>query len=281
MTIDHLPPLREVIAANGLDARKSLGQNFLLDLNLTSKIARSAGDLSQVYVYEVGPGPGGLTRAILAQNPKHLIVVEKDQRCLNILEEISEAYPRKVTIVNDDALKQDEASLIPQGKAKIIANLPYNVGTALLVKWLTYDDWLPWYENLTLMFQKEVAERITAQPGTKSYGRLSVLAQWRAHTKKLFDVPPKAFTPPPKVTSSIVQITPFEPDTKVKAENLEKLTAAAFGKRRKMLRVALKSLVKDSETLLKAAEIDPTARAESLSVADFIRLTEVYEQSIQ
>lgn len=281
MSIDQLPPLREVIAANGLDARKSLGQNFLLDLNLTSKIARSAGDLTQFHVYEVGPGPGGLTRAILAQNPKHLIVIEKDQRCLNILDEISAAYPGKLTVVNDDALKQDEASLIAKGKAKIIANLPYNVGTALLVKWLTYDKWLPWYDNLTLMFQKEVAERITAQPGTKSYGRLSVLAQWRAHAKKLFDVPPKAFTPPPKVTSSIVQFTPFEPDTEIKVENLEKLTAAAFGKRRKMLRVALKSLIKDSEALLKAAEIDPTARAENLSVADFIRLTEAYEQSVQ
>lgn len=281
MAIDNLPPLREVIAANDLDARKSLGQNFLLDLNLTSKIARSAGDLSQSFVYEIGPGPGGLTRAILAQNPKHLIVIEKDQRCLNILADIAAAYPNKLSVLNKDALAQDEHMLIPEGQAKIIANLPYNVGTALLVKWLTETTWLPWYENLTLMFQKEVAERIIAQPGTKAYGRLTILAQWRSHAKKLFDVPAKAFTPPPKVTSSIVQITPFQPESQIKVGNLEKLTAAAFGKRRKMLRAALKSLVSDSETLLNLAGIEPTARAENLSVDDFIKLTEAYERLIQ
>jgi 16S rRNA (adenine1518-N6/adenine1519-N6)-dimethyltransferase len=281
VTRDALPPLREVIAAHDLGAKKSMGQNFLLDLNLTGKIALSAGDLENSVIYEVGPGPGGLSRALLFHGAKKLIVIEKDERCLPILADISAAYPGRLSVQHADALTIDEQSLVGDQKAKVVANLPYNVGTALLVKWLSAPNWLPWYDNLTLMFQKEVAERIVATPGSKAYGRLSILSQWRSKAKKLFDLPPRAFTPPPKVTSSVVQITPFMPSTNIKPKSLENITAAAFGQRRKMLRAALKPLVRDSEALLLQAGIDPKSRAETLSVEDFIRLTEHYELNAQ
>lgn len=273
---DPLPPLREVIAAHDLAAKKSFGQNFLLDLNLTRKIARAAGELDKVAVYEVGPGPGGLTRALLMEGAHEVIAVEKDERCLPALAQISAAYEGRLKVISADAMTVDEPALFQGRPAQIVANLPYNVGTALLIKWLTVEPWTPWYQRLTLMFQREVADRIVAAPGSKAYGRLSVLAQWRSDARRLFDLPPQAFTPPPKVTSSVVQITPKEPVLDVPIKALEAVTAAAFGQRRKMLRAALKPLGVDSEVLLKEANINPQARAETLNVKDFARLAQVY-----
>ncbi len=276
---DGLPPLSKVMASHGLSAKKSLGQNFLFDLNLTRKIARGAGDLSQCAVLEVGPGPGGLTRALLMEGAKHVTVIEKDARCLPILEEISAAYPDQLNLVEGDALKIDEAAL-PAHPTKVVANLPYNVGTALLVKWLTPNEWLPWWQSLTLMFQREVAERIVAAPGAKAYGRLAVLSQWRARPTILFDVPASAFVPPPKVTSSVVHIEPLpEPENAPRRTSLERVTAAAFGQRRKMLRAALKSLTPQAEALLEATGIAPTSRAEEVDVAGFCRLAKAFEDA--
>lgn len=280
---DSLPPLRDVIAAHGISARKSLGQNFLLDLNLTRRIARAAGPLENAIVYEVGPGPGGLTRALLAEGAARVIAVERDDRCLAALSELAAAYPGQLEIVSADALGVDERKLLGEASThepvRIAANLPYNIGTALLVKWLTARDWPPFWSSLTLMFQREVAERIAAKPGTKSYGRLSVLAQWRSRAQILFDVSPRAFTPPPKVTSAIVRIEPLaEPVSPARLADLEAVTAAAFGQRRKMLRQSLKKLTPGTETLLQAAGIDPQSRAERLSVTEFAMLARAYRE---
>jgi len=281
---DPLPPLRDVIAAHGLAAKKSLGQNFLLDLNLTRKIARAAGlpfearranaaPLDGMTFYEIGPGPGGLTRALLMEGARRVVAVERDDRCLPALAQIADTFPDRLEIVFADALEIDEAKLFQGCDVRIAANLPYNIGSALLVKWLTSETWPPFWQSATLMFQREVAERIVAKPCTKAYGRLSVLAQWRARAKILFDVSPRAFTPPPKVTSSILRLEPLaEPLAPARLSDLEAVTAAAFGQRRKMLRQSLKSLAPDAEALIRAANLDPTERAERLSVADFAAL---------
>jgi len=266
---DGLPPLREVIAAHGLAARKGLGQHFLLDLNLTRRIARAAGDLSRCDVVEVGPGPGGLTRALLMEGARRIVAIERDSRCLPALAEIAAAYPGRLEVVSGDALHVDEAALVAPGAA-IVANLPYNAATALLLKWLQAEPWPPWYGSMTLMFQREVAERIVAAPGGRTYGRLSVIAQWRSHAGIVFDVGPRAFTPPPKVTSSVVRLEPRAVATDAPPlPAMERVTAAAFGQRRKMLRASLKSLFADPEATCAAAGIDARARAERLSVADF------------
>jgi len=266
---DTLPPLREVIEMHGLAAKKSLGQNFLLDLNLTRRIARAAAVEGKT-VYEVGPGPGGLTRALLMEGAAKVIAVERDIRCLPALEQIAEAYPGRLNVINADAMEMDEAAILPPGTA-IAANLPYNVGTALLIKWLTVENWPPFWPSLTLMFQREVAERIIAKPDSKHYGRLSVLAGWRTKAKILFDVNRSAFVPPPSVTSSIVRLEPLaEPVTPAALKDLENVTAAAFGQRRKMLRQSLKKL--GGEALLEKAGVNPTARAEELDIRQFAAL---------
>jgi 16S rRNA (adenine1518-N6/adenine1519-N6)-dimethyltransferase len=273
---DPLPPLREVIAAHGLAPKKSLGQNFLFDLNLTRRIARAAGPLEDVTVYEVGPGPGGLTRALLAEGAARVVAVERDARCLPALAEIADAFGGRLEIIEADALTLDEAALFSATPVRVAANLPYNVGTALLVKWLTAQTFF--WQSLTLMFQREVAERIVAAPGSKAYGRLSVLAQWRTRAKILFDVSPRAFTPPPKVTSAILRIEPLaEPVAPCELKDLERITEAAFGQRRKMLRQSLKPLL--SEDTIREAGIDPTRRAETLSVPEFAALARAYRPS--
>ncbi|HWU62428.1 MAG TPA: 16S rRNA (adenine(1518)-N(6)/adenine(1519)-N(6))-dimethyltransferase RsmA [Ensifer sp.] len=270
-TIDGLPKLSDVIAAHGLDAKKSLGQNFLFDLNLTQKIARTAAPLDDVTVFEVGPGPGGLTRAILSLNAKKVIAVERDDRCLPALAEIAAHYPGRLEVISGDALKTDFAALAPKdGPVAIIANLPYNVGTQLLLNWLLPPVWPPFWQSLTLMFQKEVGERITAGPDDDHYGRLAVLAGWRTEARMAFDVPPQAFSPPPKVTSTVVHLTPRANPIDCDARKLGRVTEAAFGQRRKMLRQSLKSL--GGEALLIKAGIDPQRRAETLSVEEFCRL---------
>jgi 16S rRNA (adenine1518-N6/adenine1519-N6)-dimethyltransferase len=272
--------MRDVIAAHGLTAKKSLGQNFLFDLNLTRRIARASGPLEGQTVYEVGPGPGGLTRALLAEGAAKVIAVERDERCIPALEEIASAYRGQLEIIQADALSLDERALFKDGPVRIAANLPYNVGTALLVKWLTSETWPPFWQSLTLMFQREVAERIVAKPDTDAYGRLSVLAQWRAKPKILFDVARQAFTPPPKITSAIVRLEPLpEPVARCELRDLEKVTEAAFGQRRKMLRQSLKQIAPDSEALLTGAGIDPTQRAETLSIAEFAALARAFRQS--
>jgi 16S rRNA (adenine1518-N6/adenine1519-N6)-dimethyltransferase len=267
---DGLPPLREVIATYGLAAKKSLGQNFLFDLNLTRRIARAAGAQDGGVFYEVGPGPGGLTRALLGEGADRVIAVERDVRCLPALDQIAQAYPGKLDVLSADALDLDETAVLPAG-VRIAANLPYNVGTALLIKWLTVNQWPPLWASLTLMFQKEVAQRITAGPGTEHYGRLSVLAQWRCTARILFDVNRGAFVPPPSVTSSIVRLEPrAQPLAPANLPDLEKITAAAFGQRRKMLRQSLKPL--GGEALLEKAGIDPTMRPEDLKIEQFAAL---------
>ncbi|MEM8686698.1 MAG: 16S rRNA (adenine(1518)-N(6)/adenine(1519)-N(6))-dimethyltransferase RsmA [Pseudomonadota bacterium] len=274
---DQLPPLRETIAAHGLSARKSLGQNFLLDLNLTGRIARSAGPLDACTVVEVGPGPGGLTRALLAEGAQRVVAIERDHRCIAALEELAGHYPDRLEIVPGDALKIDLATLV-NGPAKIVANLPYNISTALLTNWLTTEVWPPWFTSLTLMFQKEVAERITAPPGSKTYGRLSVLAAATADAACLFDINPSAFTPPPKVTSTVVQLVPRDHVLLgASLATLEKVTAAAFGQRRKMVRKSLKSLSISPENLLDCAGLSPTLRAEDITPEGFCGLANCLE----
>lgn len=271
-----LDPLREVIARHDLRAKKSLGQNFLLDLNLTGRIARTAGSLEGVTAIEIGPGPGGLTRALLEEGATRVIAIEQDERCLGALEEISAAYPGRLEVVLGDALKTDLTGLV-QGPAKIIANLPYNIATALTVGWLTLEPWPPFYRSMSLMFQREVADRLTAKPRTKSYGRLSVLAQWRCEVEKMFDIDPRAFTPAPKVVSSVVYFAPRPAPLPAGPPGmLERVTKAAFGQRRKMLRASLKSLTPDPITLLARADIKQTSRAEELNIADFCRLSETF-----
>lgn len=270
--IDGLPPLREVIATHGLAAKKSLGQNFLLDLNLTAKIARAAGDLTGCDVLEVGPGPGGLTRGLLAEGARRVLAVEKDDRCMPALAEIGAAYPGRLTVLNADALGIDIAAhLTPP--VKIVANLPYNVGTELLVRWLTPKVWPPLWQSLTLMFQKEVAERIVARPGSKAYGRLAILAQWRCEAKIVMTLPPEAFTPPPKIHSAVVHLTALpEPRYPADPAILSRVVAAAFNQRRKMLRASLKGVAPDIEEKLRAAGIEPMARAEEISLEAFCAL---------
>jgi 16S rRNA (adenine1518-N6/adenine1519-N6)-dimethyltransferase len=276
MSADGLPPLRAVIERHGLQAKKALGQNFLLDLNLTGRIARAAGDLTDAMVIEVGPGPGGLTRALLSHGAGRVIAIERDERCLAALAEVSDHYPGRLEIIAGDALKTDFAALAKKaqqggGSVKIVANLPYNIGTELLVRWLTVAEWPPFYASMTLMFQREVAERIVARPGSDAYGRLGVLAGWRTEARIAFDVPPQAFTPPPKVTSSVVHLVPRASPLPAEVKKLSRVTEAAFGQRRKMLRQSVKSL--GGEALLTRAGIDPTRRAETLSVEEFVRLT--------
>jgi len=269
--IDDLPPLRDVISRFGLDARKSLGQNFLLDLNLTARIARASGDLEGATVVEVGPGPGGLTRALLAGGARRVVAIERDERCLAALAEISAHYPGRLEVVSGDALAVDMAALAG-GPARIVANLPYNVATPLLVGWLRTEPWPPWWTSATLMFQREVAERIVAAAGDDAYGRLGVLAGWRSEARILFEVGPKAFVPPPKVTSAIVHLVPRPAPLAADPDRLEKVVAAAFNQRRKMLRSSLKSVFADPEAALAAAGIEPTRRAEEIDVAGFAAL---------
>lgn len=273
-----LPPLRDVIARHGLGARKSLGQHFLLDLNLTGRIARAAPALSDGSVIEVGPGPGGLTRALLAEGAAQVIAVEKDRRCLEALAELSTAYPDRLQVVEGDALKLDLTRL-GRSPRQIVSNLPYNISTALLINWLTALAEDPRaFSAMTLMFQKEVAERLVATPRSRHYGRLSVVTQWLCSPRPLFDIPPRAFTPPPKVTSTVVALTPRqEPLAPARLATLERVTAAAFGQRRKMLRQSLKSLGGDPARLFEATGIAPTARAEELSVEDFCALARLVE----
>jgi 16S rRNA (adenine1518-N6/adenine1519-N6)-dimethyltransferase len=278
---DNLPPLREVIAAHDLRAKKSLGQNFLFDLNLTRRIARAAGPLENSTIYEVGPGPGGLTRALLTEGAARIVAIERDERCLPALAEIAAAYPDRLEVHSADALKIDETKLFPAGHVRIAANLPYNIGTALLVKWLTAPHWPPFWDSLTLMFQREVAERIVAKPDTESYGRLSVLSQWRTKPKILFDVSRSAFVPPPSVTSSIVRLEPLaEPVAPALLSDLENVTAASFGQRRKMLRQSLKTLAADAEDRVRSAGVEPTARPEQLSVAAFASLARAFSPTL-
>jgi 16S rRNA (adenine1518-N6/adenine1519-N6)-dimethyltransferase len=270
--IDGLPPLREVIATHGLVAKKSLGQNFLLDLNLTAKIARKAGDLKKCDVLEVGPGPGGLTRGLLAEGARRVLAVEKDARAMAPLAEIAAHYPGRLEVVNADALEIDPLEhLTPP--IRIVANLPYNVGTELLTRWLTPPSWPPVWESLTLMFQKEVAQRIVAQPGSKTYGRLAILAQWRCDARIVMELPPEAFTPPPKIHSAVVHLTALpEPRFPANAATLQKLTATAFQQRRKMLRASLKGLHPRIEDLLESAGIKPTSRAEEIGLEHWCAL---------
>jgi 16S rRNA (adenine1518-N6/adenine1519-N6)-dimethyltransferase len=270
--IENLPPLREVIRRHGLTAKRSLGQNFLLDLNLTRRIARAAGPLEGTTVIEIGPGPGGLTRALLAEGATRVIAIERDARALGALAEIAAQVPGRLTVVEGDALTFDPRRELGGAIARIVANLPYNIATALLARWLTAEPWPPWFDRLVLMFQREVAERIVAAPGSKDYGRLSVLAQWRTRPKILFDVHPSNFVPPPKVTSAVVELVPRPHPLRCDPALLERLTAAAFGQRRKMLRQSLRSLGTDPLPLLAAAGIEPTARAEDISVEGLVGL---------
>ena len=272
MQIDDLPPLRDVIAAHGLDAKKSLGQNFLLDLNLTSKISRLAGDISDHDVLEVGPGPGGLTRGLLAAGARRIVALEKDPRCMPALAQIAAAYPGRLNVFNADALEFDMRGQLT-GPVRVVANLPYNVGTELLVRWLTPKDWPPFWSSLTLMFQKEVAERIIAKPCTKAYGRLGILAQWKSTPSVVMELPPEAFTPPPKVHSAVVHLEALaEPRFPAPAGLLSSTVAMAFNQRRKMLRSSLKSAAPDIEAALRDAGLKPTARAEEISVEGFCAL---------
>ncbi len=285
LAADGLPPLREVVAAHGLDARRSLGQNFLFDLNLTGRIARAAGPLEGVTIIEIGPGPGGLTRALLSEGAAKVIAVERDARCLSALAEIAAHWPGRVEIIEGDALTVDYPALAARasGRVRICANLPYNIATPLLIGWLESEPWPPWFDRLILMFQKEVAERIAATPENRAdYGRLGVLAGWRCQARRLFDVPPAAFTPPPKVTSSVVELIPRDAPAPCRLSMLSALTLAAFGQRRKMLRQSLKGFAGsrglDLAQWLDDAGLDPTARAEEVEVSSFAALARAAER---
>jgi 16S rRNA (adenine1518-N6/adenine1519-N6)-dimethyltransferase len=274
--------LREVIAAHGLQAKKSLGQNFILDLNLTRRIAREAGPLDGRTVVEIGPGPGGLTRALLLEGAGRVVAIERDARCLPALQEIARAHPGRLETIESDALETNWKKLMAgeSKRAIIAANLPYGVATMLLVNWLETEPWPPWWERMALMFQKEVAERIVAQPRTKAYGRLAVISQWRSVPRIVMTLKPEAFTPPPKVASAVVVFTPRpEPNPPCSVTALGRVTAAAFGQRRKMLRSSLKALVADPEEFLGAAGVAPERRAEELEVRDFAKLALIFERS--
>jgi len=278
---DGLPPLREVIQTHGLSAKKNLGQNFLLDFNITRRIARFAGPLNGATVFEVGPGPGGLTRALFLEGAKHVVAIERDDRCLPALQEIANLDSHQLTLHSDDALVFDWAAAATShpGPKVIAANLPYGVATALLINWLQTEPWPPWFTRMVLMFQKEVAERIVAKPGTKAYGRLAVIAQWRTRPEIVMTLQPDAFTPPPKVASAVVSFVPVKNDGPAPhVTTLGRVTAAAFGQRRKMLRASLKTLTPDPAALLEAAGINPMDRAEDITVHDFARLAYVYEK---
>ncbi len=277
--IDTLPPLREVIRRHGLGAKKSLGQNFLLDLNLTARIARAAGPLEDITVVEVGPGPGGLTRALLAQGARRVIAIERDERAVAALAEVAAHYPGRLEVIAGDALGFEPALQLNGEPARVVANLPYNIATPLLIRWLSAEPWPPWYDSLVLMFQREVAERIVAPPGSKTYGRLSVLTAWRAESRILFDIAPSAFVPPPKVTSSLVQFVPRRAPLTCDRRMLERVTEAAFGQRRKMLRQSLRSLGADPVALLAEAGIAATERAEQISVEGFVALARAFERT--
>jgi len=277
--IDELPPLREVIRRHGLRAKKSLGQNFLLDFNLIGRIARAGGPLAGVEVIEIGAGPGGLTRALLAQGARRVLAIERDERAIGALEVIAERNPGRVEILCGDALDLDARQFLQKPPARVVANLPYNIASALLVGWLTVKPWPPWYDQLVLMFQREVAERIVASPGSKSYGRLAVLSAWRTEARILFDIPAQAFLPPPKVISSVVRLVPRTNPLACDAEALQRLTQAAFGQRRKMLRQSLKSISSDPHALLATAGLDPTARAEDIPVEGFVALARAFVAS--
>jgi 16S rRNA (adenine1518-N6/adenine1519-N6)-dimethyltransferase len=270
--IDDLPPLRDVIREHSLSARKSLGQNFLLDLNLTARIARAAGPLEGATVVEIGPGPGGLTRALLALGAAHVVAVEHDERALPALQTIAERYPGRLEIVCADAQTFDPRPYLGATKAKIVANLPYNIATNLLIGWLSIEPWPPWYDMMVLMFQREVAERIVARENEEAYGRLGVLANWRAETKILFDISPAAFVPQPKVTSSVVRLVPRPHPEPCDRRALEQVAAAAFGQRRKMLRQSLKSLPADPLRLAAAANVEATRRAETVPISGFVAM---------
>ncbi|MEE7460508.1 MULTISPECIES: 16S rRNA (adenine(1518)-N(6)/adenine(1519)-N(6))-dimethyltransferase RsmA [Methylobacterium] len=270
---DGLPPLREVVARHGLEPKKALGQNFLYDLNLTGRIARAAGPLAGVTVVEVGPGPGGLTRALLAEGAARVVAIERDPRALPALAEIAAHYPGRLEVVDADALAFDPRPLVGEAPARIVANLPYNVGTALLTGWLDGEVWPPWWDQAVLMFQREVAARIVAGPEERAdYGRLGVLCGWRTEAEILFDVSPSAFVPPPKVTSSVVRLVPRAQPLPCRAGALEAVTRAAFGQRRKMLRQSLKALTPGAGALLAAAGLSETARAEEIPVSGFVDL---------
>ncbi|MCC5959595.1 MAG: 16S rRNA (adenine(1518)-N(6)/adenine(1519)-N(6))-dimethyltransferase RsmA [Rhodobacteraceae bacterium] len=270
--IDALPPLRDVIRTHDLRARKSFGQNFLLDLNLTARIARAAGDLHGADILEVGPGPGGLTRGLLAEGARKVLAIEKDPRCMPALAEIADAYPGRLQIIEGDALAVDPLAYL-NSPVKVVANLPYNVGTELLIRWMTPAQWPPFWDSLTLMFQREVAERIVARPGSKAYGRLALMVQWRADARVVLHLPPEAFTPPPKVSSAVVHITRLSsPRYPADARVLETVVAAAFNQRRKMLRAALRGLHPQIEDLLQQVGIAPTARAEEIGLEGFCAL---------
>jgi 16S rRNA (adenine1518-N6/adenine1519-N6)-dimethyltransferase len=280
-TPDGLPALGSVVRSLGLSARKSLGQHFILDLNLTRRIARAAGPLEGRTVVEVGPGPGGLTRALLLEGAGRVIAVERDERCQPALEAIGARYPGRLEVHFADALAVDWRRLVAgtTGKAIIAANLPYNVATLLLVGWLETQPWPPWFGRMVLMFQREVAERVVAAPATKAYGRLAVMAQWRTQARLLFTLRPEAFTPPPAVASAVVELTPRErPQPECNAGTLARITAAAFGQRRKMLRQSLKPLLREPEALLDATGLAPTLRGEALTVHDFARLAYALER---
>ncbi len=277
-SIDGLPPLREVIETHSLVAKKSLGQNFLLDLNLTSKIARQAGNLKACDVLEVGPGPGGLTRGLLAEGARKVLAIEKDTRALGPLSEISEHYPNRLEVINADALEINPLEKLTP-PVRIVANLPYNVGTELLVRWLTPASWPPYWSSLTLMFQKEVAERIVAQPGSKKYGRLAILSQWRSTPRIVMELPPEAFSPPPKIHSAVVHFEALsEPRFPADVSALESVVAKAFNQRRKMLRSSLKGLCTDLEDRLCEAGIKPTDRAEQIPLEGWCALARVIKQ---
>lgn len=272
-SIDGLPPLREIIAQHQLSAKKSLGQNFLLDLNLTGRIARQAGDLKHSDILEIGPGPGGLTRALLFNGARRVVAIERDERCLPALRQVQEHFENRLTVIQGDALQIDPTEYLTP-PIRVVANLPYNVGTELLLRWLTPQSWPPFWDSLTLMFQKEVAQRIVAQPGSKAYGRLSILAQWKCEARLAFEISPKAFTPPPKVTSAVVHL--IRRDQLLFPADEKKLThvvAVAFGQRRKMLRASLKSLSPEIEDILRSVGIEPTTRAEQVSIEQFCALS--------
>lgn len=278
LAADGLPPLREVVQRLGLRAEKSLGQNFLFDLNLTGRIARSAGPLEGVTIVEIGPGPGGLTRALLMHGAARVVAIERDSRCLPALAEIAAHYPGRLSVVEGDALSLDLASLVGADPARVVANLPYNVATPLLMRWLATEPWPPWWDSLTLMFQREVAERIVATPDApRDYGRLSIVAGWRCRSGILFDVPPSAFVPPPKVTSSVVQLLPHADPAPCRLKALEAVAQAAFGQRRKMLRQSLKGLGVDPAPLFAATGIAATARAEEIPVEGFVALANAWD----
>jgi 16S rRNA (adenine1518-N6/adenine1519-N6)-dimethyltransferase len=275
--IDNLPPLRAVIEKHVLSAQKSLGQNFLLDLNLTAKIARQAGNLTECDVLEIGPGPGGLTRGLLAEGARKVVAIEKDTRCINALQEIAQAYPKRLQIIEGDALDIDLGAHLV-APVRVVANLPYNVGTELLVRWLTPTQWPPYWDSLTLMFQREVADRIVAQPGSKAYGRLALLTQWRCDARIVMSLPPTAYTPAPKVSSAVVHLVALEhPRFEAKQKVLEKIIAKAFNQRRKMLRSSLKGICPNIESTLERSGIQPTQRAEEISLKKFCALARIIE----